>query len=665
MRSIFLITALFELGSSVALAAPDQVNCPDPEAGVELPAEFTRLVEGRIYATDCPLIETCPGNGKNKLWAQEKVDADLMQEEMARIGVGHGHSKVAVIDSGFDLTTNARYMASPNLSVKPGIDDALSDPENDTDGHGTAVASLIGGGNGIGIAPDANLTVYGISASDANRARTTTGNVFKKRIDPIKQGIEKACAEGNEVINVSWGGLYDETGAMQDEQADPDFLTRLAARGCLVVRSAGNMGVRVDRPNDPDDAYLRVEATSPIGGAANFSANGEIAAPGTGVFTLESSVANSERKSTARERCEGDGLNNPGQFVNGTSFSSPIVAGIAAQVIGVLKKSSRYVGLSGPDRIKLVNRILRASTLTDSANGLRALMIAERWNASTESSIPSIEELKASLSNPEDAVCSQRATICSASIDCNSLKTCISRARKIAALCGFSGVAPDIPTTLDLIKLAQASNNLELAATLLNKLRSVPASKLKDLAKASKKFWQSFFDEGPASLDFDLVRKQEYYALFRDIVGVTMPFIEEKIRSKAREQILSTDVAAHRPQIENYRIELMQSLFKHKLANGLFYREIASSPVADSQTLQQVIFAVRDAQPRLSGSVGILKKVIASPSADKEVIDNILYAVESGKLPQGEGTQVVRALIRSGKGSPEQIARAKKLASVN
>ncbi len=656
---IFLLVILFGMSGRVYAIGPDQGNCPGSGPGITLPTNFSRLLETQATVTDCPLVETCPGNSKNKLWAQQKVDADLMLEETARIGVARGHSKVAVVDSGFDTRTNAKRMASPSLIVKSAIDEASSDPENDTDAHGTSVASLIGGSAGMGIAPDANLTVYGLSASDANRVRTTSGNVFTRRTDPIKLGIEKACAEGNEVINVSWGGLYDETGAMQDEQADPDFLARLAERGCLVVRSAGNMGVRVDRPNDPDDAYLRVEATSPIGGAATFSANGEIAAPGSGVFTLESAVANSERKSTAREHCGGDDQDSAGHFVNGTSFSSPIVAGIAAQVIGVLKTGGRYAELLGPERIKLVNRILRASTLTDSANALRAVLIAERWNTRAESGIPSGEELKAELNNPEDPVCRQRETVCSSSTDCSSLKSCIKLARKVAALCD----SPDIPATLDLIGLAQGANNLELAATLLNKLRGTPVAKMKALAKASKKFWKGFLDKGQASLDFDLSRKQEYYALFRDIVGETIPFIEERIRSKAHDQILSTEAASLRPTVQNYRADLMQSLFTHKLANGPFYKRIASSPAANSQALQQVIFAVRDASPRFSGSADILKHVITSQSADQAVIENILYAMENRKLPATEATQVVRALIKSGKGSPEQIARAKKLAS--
>src|SRR5690606_25583455 len=113
----------------------------------------------------------CPNSGRIKLWAQERVDADLMADELARIGVGSGNVKVAVVDTGFDVKANRSLMASASFKARKGHDGS-AEPSRDEDGHGTMVASLIGGKGGIGIAPQADLTVYRVTDSYSEGSTT-------------------------------------------------------------------------------------------------------------------------------------------------------------------------------------------------------------------------------------------------------------------------------------------------------------------------------------------------------------------------------------------------------------------------------------------------------------------------------------------------------------
>jgi subtilisin family serine protease len=205
-----------------------------------------------VDLASCSTFEKCADNQRSKLWAQERVDADLMQAELARMGVNLNTVNVAVIDTGFDTKGLSSEMQG-TVTVKKGVDQA-GEPAQDTEGHGSAVASLIGGKSGVGVAAGANLTVY--RNTPANSANGSPNSY-------LKISLEKACADGNEIINLSWGSVFDETGAIADEEAEKDFIKSLRDRGCLVIKAAGNGSARNRNTskNDPDDAYLRVAAT--------------------------------------------------------------------------------------------------------------------------------------------------------------------------------------------------------------------------------------------------------------------------------------------------------------------------------------------------------------------------------------------------------------------
>ena len=174
-----------------------------------------------------------------------------------------------------------------------------SDPMDDQ-GHGTFCA--------------------GIAAANTNNGRWGAGVDWNARIMPIKvldssgsgstsniaRGVDFAVNNGAKVINLSLGG---PSGTQTLENA----INNAIQRGVIVVAAAGNGGARnVGFPG----AYpqcITVGATDSNDNLASFSSYGpavDLVAPGVGISTL----------------------NRNGSFSsgNGTSFSTPIVAGAAA-----------------------------------------------------------------------------------------------------------------------------------------------------------------------------------------------------------------------------------------------------------------------------------------------------------------------------------------------
>ncbi|MGD8374597.1 MAG: S8 family peptidase [Acidobacteriota bacterium] len=260
------------------------------------------------------------------------VDADIDAPEAWDITTGSADVLVGVLDSGMDLDHQDLL---PNLFMNPGeifgngidddgngfIDDVagwdfVDDDNNANDpaaacaGHGTHTAGTIGavGNNGIG--------VVGVSPN----VRILPVRAFKPVLvilcsaedADLIDGIGYMTMMGVDISNNSWGG-----GPFS--QAVFDAIAR--ARH-LFVSSAGNSGVDMDTspayPASYDmDHIIGVGATDHNDDMPAFSNFGrhtvEIAAPGAGIL------------STVR--------NNDYGLLDGTSMSSPHVAGAAALLL--------------------------------------------------------------------------------------------------------------------------------------------------------------------------------------------------------------------------------------------------------------------------------------------------------------------------------------------
>lgn len=181
-------------------------------------------------------------------------------------------------------------------------------PDNTTMNHGTLTAGCIlaTGNNGKGVAGVAwGCRLLPIKAS--SNAQYINGGY---------EGIHYAVNHGANVVNCSWGGPITSAGL---DYANV-FLKEAIARNVLVVCASGNEGSNLDvYPSYPANGpgVLSVGATTSTDAAANFGNYGHsvgVFAPGAGILSTDypgNSAYNTE---------------------DGTSFSSPLTAGVAALV---------------------------------------------------------------------------------------------------------------------------------------------------------------------------------------------------------------------------------------------------------------------------------------------------------------------------------------------
>ena len=208
---------------------------------------------------------------------------------------------VAVCDSGFDAN-------HPDLAANLRTDLAFNaqDGSNyifDADGHGTGTAGSLGavGNNATGVAGvnwNVDIIPVRVAISDTNSSAY---------ISTMAKCIEYAADNGARVVNLSYGGIQY---AAIDSAAQ-----YLRSKGGLLFMSAGNDGQEF--ASYPDYvSFIGVGATDQNDNRASFSSFGDyvdLTAPGVSIRTTYPD----------------------NRYVNysGTSFSSPIAAGVAALMV--------------------------------------------------------------------------------------------------------------------------------------------------------------------------------------------------------------------------------------------------------------------------------------------------------------------------------------------
>jgi len=272
-----------------------------------------------------------PATGIPFTWAYDEVRAS---EALAAAG-GGSRRQVAVIDTGADT-------GHPDLAGRLGRSyDTLSGGSDVTDfnGHGTFISGLIAAidGNGIG-----GRGVAG--ATTVMPVRASTDGSFM--LGSLLQGLDFALRRGADIVSLSLaGGGFSET---QARALDVVFLNDV-----LPVAASGNRaeeGNPLEFPAAAIGGYrgragigLSVGATRPDGRPASFSNHNDfvsVAAPGaaqggcaSGVFSTlphdNFATAWDEPGSCSRTFAGGGGRWG---YAEGTSFSAPIAAGIAALV---------------------------------------------------------------------------------------------------------------------------------------------------------------------------------------------------------------------------------------------------------------------------------------------------------------------------------------------
>lgn len=214
--------------------------------------------------------------------------------------------KVAVLDTGCDLT-------HPDL--KGAILDAKSFVSNedvtDKNNHGTACAGIIGARtNGKGI--------IGIAPKSAILVGKVLGNNGAGSMKAIANGVDWAVQAGADIISMSLGADMD----------DPEMFLSIhnaLAKGTIIVAAAGNSGsYGINTVGYPAryGSVISIGAHDRNGNVSGFSSRGgdvDFIAPGEDIVS-----------------CGKDGTYVK---MSGTSFATPIVAGICALILAKHKRN--------------------------------------------------------------------------------------------------------------------------------------------------------------------------------------------------------------------------------------------------------------------------------------------------------------------------------------
>ncbi|WP_136486692.1 S8 family serine peptidase [Vibrio sp. H11] len=217
------------------------------------------------------------------------------------VTTGSNSVLVAVCDTGFEVS-------HPDLSANLRTDLAFnaqdgSDYIADANGHGTGTAGTLGavGNNALGVAGvswHVDIIPVRIAISDSNSSAY---------ISTMATCIEYAADKGARIVNLSYGGI---------QYATIDSAARyLRSKNGLLFMSAGNDGQEFAAYPDYT-SFVGVAATNTSNTRASFSNWGtfvDITAPGTSIRTTY-----------------------PGNryvYYSGTSFSSPLTAGVAALMV--------------------------------------------------------------------------------------------------------------------------------------------------------------------------------------------------------------------------------------------------------------------------------------------------------------------------------------------
>ncbi|WP_189049526.1 type VII secretion-associated serine protease mycosin [Micromonospora sonchi] len=245
-------------------------------------------------------IATPPTDGATRIRSDQWHLSYLDTKEAHQISQGMGIT-VAVLDTGVYPHPDLRENLLSGFDLLEG---GSGNGHQDNSGHGTGMAGLIaahgrGDGTGaLGIAPQARILP--IRSFKSNNEGDT---------DRLAESIEKAIADGADIISISAGGGGVNSRLLR-------ALDAARAANIVIVASAGNR---------PDDAQIVWPAASTgvicVGGVDHRGAHAKVSVTGPRIDVVAPAV---EIYSTSY-----DGLYSKG---TGTSSAAAIVAGAAALI---------------------------------------------------------------------------------------------------------------------------------------------------------------------------------------------------------------------------------------------------------------------------------------------------------------------------------------------
>lgn len=270
------------------------------------------------------------------------------------ITTGTSNIVIAILDTGVDGTHED---LAPKLVPGWNIYNNNSNT-SDVGGHGTTVAGTAAAvsNNGVGVASVCwGCMIMPIRVSDGSTGATYSA---------IASGLNWAADHGARVANISY--IVSESATVTSSAK------YFQGKGGIVTSSAGNYSTFSSASDNP--YILTVSATDyndALAGYSNTGNNVDLAAPGNSFSTIKGGTYDS---------------------VSGTSFSAPIVAGVAALVLSVnpnltpnqvqdiLKQSADDFGSPGWDPSYGWGRV----------NAGRAVLLASGNTTPSDTTVPSV-----------------------------------------------------------------------------------------------------------------------------------------------------------------------------------------------------------------------------------------------------------------------------------
>lgn len=346
---------------------------PDVEFPLESIAETEGLAAGELSTESATAPQTAAFFARQ--WNMRAIAANTA---WAAGFLGSSSVSVAILDSGIDYLwpdLAGRVDLSRSISLRSDDDARLAfwfpgsgrHPITDLSAHGTLVSAIVASNSNIFAGVTTRTTLFGVKVC----------NVFGTcSVLATLNGIVYAADHGADVINMSLGGGHLKRAAPGVVSVFNSVMNYANRRGTLIVVSAGNDSADIDHTGNVYYHYcdsphvVCVSATGPtaaptpsgpfanpdaIAPYTNFGRSAiTVAAPGGGVTTANAFVSG-PCSSTALAwhqpdpptptsplpppiidgpRCPLPGLY--GLRAAGTSFSSPHVAGAAAQLVALM-----------------------------------------------------------------------------------------------------------------------------------------------------------------------------------------------------------------------------------------------------------------------------------------------------------------------------------------
>ena len=383
---------LFDASAAPQLAsALDQMRAAVEAAGGSYETDFCAII---LAQPDDPYFKST-GSWQQPYrdqWALEKIGLDKTTALGGKIGGNPLFPvTIAVIDTGLDwnhqdfswdsLWRNHEEIADNGIDDDGNgyIDDMIgwnffhgSNSPWDRNGHGTFVAGLIGAStdNAAGIAginPAADIMVLK-AANDFGHTRRSY----------IAEAVVYAADNGAKIINISIGGKRN-TLALQAA------INYAWDKGAVIVAAAGNEAVELGDYGPAGMEHVLTVAASDIddkrGVFSNWGSQVDIVAPGVDILSLRARRTDLMAGLTGEGYAQytvGDAYVGPDKRyirTSGTSFSAPIVSGVAsllwssnpklsnAEIVRLIKHSAKDVAQPGIDQLTGFGRLDAAAAL--------------------------------------------------------------------------------------------------------------------------------------------------------------------------------------------------------------------------------------------------------------------------------------------------------------